>query len=167
MNDAGTFPLRSLVHHSCLCSQGLGIPNAQRSLAFLPSNAVWCFYIRNLQPSPFGKISVYHWNLSESLFLWLVLLIVNQITILPSIPRFNTFFAVFSFSSLWYPQVLQKKFPFCLLPIVPQWLHRLLISFPNTSISSTDCSWHFCVRRFLIYPRCHMVTEWLDRKSVV
>lgn len=73
----------------------------------------------------------------------------------PPCPRFFTFRAVFTFSSISYPQTGQQNIPSAFVPIAPHSLHSLLISFPSTSTISTDCSLHFCINRFRIYPLCH------------
>ena len=74
-------------------------------------------------------------------------------------PRILAFRAAFTFSPALYPHRGQVKIPSAFFPILLQQLHTLLISFPRTSTSSTDCSRHFWLRRFRIYPLCHMAAN--------
>ena len=128
------------------CSQGLGIPNAQR---WLPSNAVWVFISGTHSPVRvrvlpfFGKIPA-----CAETYLGRRSYDRNRYRrALPSLPRRIAFLAVLVFSSAWYPQAAQWNIPSKRVPACPQWLHSRLMSFPRTSIRETECSRHFCSRR--------------------
>ena len=157
----------------------------------LPSNAVNIFYIMKFCLVPLLKALLLHgWNRDSSPqfikavlpMIWFLTHFIQLVCYLSikaipcwinaiidylclcisfSMPRLFTFLAVFIFSSASYPQKEHLKIPSFFFPSLLQMLHSLLIPFPNTSTIFMDCSPHFCSSLFLIYPLCHMVTEWL------
>ena len=162
-----TFTLRSPLHHrSSPCSWGPGLPNPQNYICLLMPFFLFIYGRRSASASSRTHLLVLTVKLlhnagiylngcsSQSFFhiyfLWM--------TPFPC-PRFFTLRAVLTFSSDSYPHTGQINLSSAFFPGSPHSLHSLLMSFPNTSTICTDCSLHFCSRRFLMYPLCHWEIE--------
>ena len=147
------------------CSQGHGIPNAQFSVSGNICLLMPSYFLFIMNP-PSGPASPGETPAMPGFIRNAVLMILYPLR-LPIgnesgiVPRWNTFLAVFVFSSMQLLQIVHKNMPSLRSPMAPQQLHSLPISFPITSTSSTAFSLHFCSSRLRIYPRFHIDAEWL------